>query len=455
MSILTAFVIKTVVAKSMRIEVLALGESIAFNLSDKVSELLLYEDYYNVSEVINDIIKQDRDIRYIFVTDLNGKLFAHTFKDSYPIDILQWNPITADSMKSVKLLETEEGRITDIAVKIFAGMPSELHIGIKEDKILNILSKITNYMIFLTVTIIVVGTVLSVFLSRMIVKPLENLKRFTDELSKGEFGKQINIKSKDEVGSLAATFNNLSKELLLYKQRTEESYKQMIKTEKLTALGRLSGGLAHEIKNPLMPIKTLFQTYKDNPRLTMQDIEIVLSSVEQIDNLINKFLSFTRSDEINYSEIYLNAIIKEILQLTDIQIKDQNINLILKLSKIPAVSGDRPILKQAIFNIIVNAIEAMPKGGDLTIKTYKNRDFVYLSITDTGEGIPLDVQDKIFDPFFTTKTDGTGLGLSIAHNIIQLHSGQIHCDSSEKGSKFTIILPLQKVFNKNGNHFDS
>ncbi len=441
MSMLTAFIIRSITINAMRSEGLIQGESIATNLSDRISELLLYEDYYNASEVISEFINKERDLRYIFITDLNGKLFAHTFKEGHPKEMLNWNPIAKDSTKSVQLLNTEEGNITDIAVRIFAGMPAELHIGIKEDRMIKTLNSIRNYMILLTASVIIAGALLSFVLSRMITKPLEQLNEFTDNLSRGDFGRQVQISSRDEVGRLADTFNNLSKELLLYKERTEESYKQMLRTEKLTALGRLSGGLAHEIKNPLMPIKTLFQAFRDNPQITRQDVDIVLSSVEQIDDVVTKFIGFARNDTLNYSDIYVNAIIKDILELIEFQIKEQGISLQIELSKTPPLSGDRPMLKQAIFNILLNAVEAMPEGGKLRVQTSQRGEYIIIDISDTGIGIPAEIQEKIFDPFFTTKKDGTGLGLSISYNIIRMHKGQLQCKSDVGETTFSITLP--------------
>ncbi len=444
MSILSAFVVRGIIIEAMRKEFLIQGESIAVNLSDRIAEALLYEDYYSVSEALSEVVAKEKDIRYIFVLDINGRPFAHTFAGGYPAEMLTWNPLGEEKARSVQLLKTEEGNITDIAVRTFTGMPSELHVGIKEDRMIHTLNTLRNYMFLLTATVIVAGSMLSFFLSRMVTRPLEKLNDFTNNLSRGNFGEEIAITSKDEIGKLTETFNNLSRELLRYRERTEESYRQMLKTEKLTALGRLSGGLAHEIKNPLMPIKTLFQTFRNNPQLTRQDIEIVLSSVQQIDDVVSKFLSFARSDHLNFTDNFINAIIKDILKVLDYQIKEQGIEVNMKLSKIPPVSGDRPMLKQALFNIILNAIEAMPRGGTLEIATSSeegpNTNGIIIIVSDTGGGIPQEIGDRVFDPFFTTKSDGTGLGLSIAFNVIQMHKGELSYTSSQRGTTFTIRL---------------
>jgi two-component system sporulation sensor kinase A len=216
----------------------------------------------------------------------------------------------------------------------------------------------------------------------------------------------------------------------------------MLKTEKLTALGRLSAGLAHEIRNPLTSIKVLFQTFKDNPSLTKEDMQVVLSAAEQMDDLLTRFLRFARSDEFNLTDVYINSIIKHVIKLTEFQLKDRSIGLSLELSKLPPIKADRAMIQQALLNLVLNAIEAMPDSGTLTISSKLENGNAVVGIKDTGCGIPEDIKDKIFDPFFTTKGDGTGLGLSIVYNIASLHNGEISFESSGKGTTFTLKIPI-------------
>ncbi|MEK7735667.1 MAG: ATP-binding protein, partial [Nitrospirota bacterium] len=254
--------------------------------------------------------------------------------------------------------------------------------------------------------------------------------------------KRIESSSKDEIGELSETFNNLSHELKLYRERMEESYKQMLRTEKLTALGRLSAGLAHEIRNPLTSIKVLFQTFKDNPALTKEDMRVVLSAVEQMDDLLTKFLRFAKSDEFNLSDVYINSLIKQDLNLIQFQVKNQPVKINMELTKLPPVKADKAMIQQALLNLILNATEAMPDGGLLTIRSRLDNGYVTVDINDTGAGIPAEIRDKIFDPFFTTKSDGTGLGLSIVYNIMAIHNGEVAFNSNGEGTTFTLKLPV-------------
>lgn len=442
LGILIGMAIREVVINSLRTELTRQGESIAKNLSSRIADPILIDDFYNAQEAIEDVRGAEHDIEYIFVTNKDGHLFAHTFKNGHPPDLMRWNPLAANSLLSVQLLDTEKGFIRDIGMKIFGGMNTELHIGIKEERITQTLNRLRNIVITLTIVVTLIGSVLSCSLSRFITKPLYRLVDFTHSLSRGEFGKKIESSSKDEIGDLAATFNNLSHELKLYSERMEESYKQMLRTEKLTALGRLSAGLAHEIRNPLTSIKVLFQTFRDNPALTKEDMRVVLSAVEQMDDLLTKFLRFAKSDEFNLSDVYINSLIKQDLNLIQFQVKNQSVKINMELTKLPPVKADRAMLQQALLNLILNATEAMPDGGLLTIRSRLDNGYVTVDINDTGMGIPAEIRDKIFDPFFTTKSDGTGLGLSIVYNIMAIHNGEVAFNSDREGTTFTLKLPV-------------
>lgn len=441
LGIVIGLTVREAVTTTMRIELTKQGESIARNLSDRIADLILLDDFYKTQEAIGDVIAAEHDIDYIFVTDKNGYLFAHTFKNGSPPDILRWNPILNGAV-SIQLLDTEKGFIRDIGLKVFGGMNPELHIGIKEERITQALRRIRNIVITSTIIITLIGSVLSCSLSGLITKPLHKLMNFTHTLSKGEFGKRIDIKSGDEVGELAETFNNLSGELELYRKKMEESYKQMLRTEKLTALGRLSAGLAHELRNPLTSIKVLFQTFKDNPSLTKEDMKVVLLASEQMDDLLTRFLRFAKSDEFNMSDVYINSLIKHVIKLTEFQLKDRSINLSLALSKLPPIKADRAMIQQALLNLVLNAVEAMSGGGTLTISSRAQDGYAFVSVSDTGMGIPEDIKDKIFDPFFTTKGDGTGLGLSIVYNIVNLHNGNVSFESNGEGTIFNLEIPV-------------
>lgn len=442
LSILIGIGIRDTVINAMRSELTYQGISLAQHLSDRIADSLLLKDIYRITEAISDVSRNEKDIEYVYVTDEAGRMLSHTFTGGYPEDILQWNLLERDLSKT-QLLITEKGYIRDIGVRVFEGMSAEVHIGVREERIEQTLARLRNIIIGLTGFVIICGAVVSFVMSRITTRHLDTLVQFTSGLGRGDFDQQIRISSSDEVGELARRFESLSAELKSHREKLEESYKQMLRTEKLTALGRLSAGLAHELRNPLTSIKVLFQTFRDDPKLTRRDMEVVLAAAEQMDDLLIKFLRFAKSDEFNLTEVYLNGILKQVAKLVEFQMQKQSITLSFQLSKLPPIKADRSLLQQAVMNLILNAIEAMPEGGSLGVISHQDDGYYRIGISDTGKGIPEAFRDKIFDPFFTTKEDGTGLGLSIVYNIVTLHHGQINVESNERGTTFWLRIPSQ------------
>jgi signal transduction histidine kinase len=431
---------------ALKNEIIRQGELIAKNVANASLEYILLDDHYKTKRIVDEIKKEEANIEYIYIINQKGEVFVHTFGDNYPVDIKQWNTLENKKI-STQLLNTEKGLIRDVGVKIFNALPLEVHIGLKETMITEPFIKLRNYIILVTSIILIFGAILFFVLSQyVIIQPLKNLVNFANELAKGNFGKKINLKSNDEIGWLSETFNFLSEELKIYNQKMEDYYRQMLNSEKLTSLGRLSASLAHEIRNPLTSIRTLFQTFKNNPEnMTQEDMEVAITAVDQMNELVTKFLAFARTDGVFNSEIYINSIIKNVLKLLKFLIKSKNINIELNLTKIPPIKCDKGLLQQAILNLIMNAIESMNINGSLSISTNILDNNVVINIKDTGCGIPEEIKDKIFDPFFTTKENGTGLGLSIVYNIIKIHKGDIVFNSDDKGTTFIIKLPMGEI----------
>ena len=438
---LIGIAIINLVSTSLRSELNRQGESIAKNLSDRIGNSVLLEEFYGAKNAIEDVLKTEKDVEYVFVTGKKGQLFAHTFQNGFPPDVLTWNPLHDNSL-SVQRLNTEKGLMRDIGVIIFDGMAPELHVGIKEERIIQVLNSIKNIILVLTGVFILIGSILSAFLSRLTTRPLYKLVDFSRILSKGEFGGKVEISSTDEVGKLAETFNHLSYELKSYREKMEESYKQMLKTEKLSAIGTLSAGFAHELRNPLTSIKVLFQTFNKDLDITPEDVRVVLSQVNQMDTLLNRFLGFAKKYEFNRSELDVNSLIEQIVSLVDYQLRSQRIKPFLKLQELPPIKADRTMIEQALLNLVLNSIDSMPSGGTLKLSSTREEGFVILTVADSGSGIPEEIQGRVFDPFFTTKSEGTGLGLSIVHNIVEIHHGKIEFSSNHAGTVFNLKLPV-------------
>lgn len=226
---------------------------------------------------------------------------------------------------------------------------------------------------------------------------------------------------------------------------------------RLIALGELAAGVAHEIRNPLTGIGVVLDILRQRKRLSKSDaglLDEATHEIERLEKLISDLLDFARPRKLNFELGDINEIVQSISFLIGEQCNNRGIRLTTiyerSLSRSVMDSGK---IRQGLLNIVINAIKAMPKGGELTIETgiqarevpEGSESCIVVTISDTGSGISEAVRDRIYDPFFTTHSDGTGLGLSITHSIVKEHHGTIRVDSEEgKGTRFEVVLPLSR-----------
>jgi len=418
--------------------------SIAGNLSDRVANHVLLKDYFQTSKALDEVMVKEEDVEYIFVTDEEGKTIAHTFDNGTPPDLLTWNPLQNGELH-VQLLDTEKGYVRDVGVSVFQGTKSELHLGIREDGLNNTRTRIRNITVPLILLVILLGIIASFIFSRFITEPLNKFVEFTKVLGRGEYGKKVAVSSADEVGYLARNFNRLSIELKNAQEKMEEAYTytHLLEAEKLSSVGQISAGLAHELKNPMTTLKMLFQAFREQPDMTKEDAEIINIEIEKIDSVLKNFLGFVKQKSSDFSDVNLNELIERVLSLATYDIENANI-IVHKdmLENLPDVKADRALLEQVFLNLIINAVHAMPDGGEIRISGKADDLYTEVMVWDKGKGIPSDIQAKLFDPFFTTKEHGTGLGLPIAYNIVKTHGGRLFFNSSEgRGTVFTVRLP--------------
>jgi len=242
----------------------------------------------------------------------------------------------------------------------------------------------------------------------------------------------------------------------MVEERTAElrsAQQLLVRSEKLASIGRLSAGIAHEINNPLFPLRInlehMLEDVEQNVPIVQKDIEETLKSVERISRIVRRLLEFTGKDNSNQPDIesvVLNDVIENVISLSKKYLEYAKVNVDFTLPTLPLIYANRDQIEQVFLNIIINATAAMPDGGTLSITGTIDQDEIVLEFADTGTGIPESMIDKIFEPFVSTKEDGTGLGLFISYGIIENHQGSLDVKSVVgQGATFIVRLPVAPI----------
>jgi signal transduction histidine kinase len=227
-----------------------------------------------------------------------------------------------------------------------------------------------------------------------------------------------------------------------------EIEEQLRRADRLSALGELSAGMAHEIRNPLGSIRGTAEILQDGIDPADKRYEftrILIKEVDRLNRVVEDFLRFARPAPVERGRLDVNEALREVLTLTRQPALKNGVHTELAAGAVPPLPGDREQLKQAFLNLVLNALQAMPEGGTLTIGTETTDGQLRIRFTDTGQGIPQENLERIFNPFFTTRQEGTGLGLAITHRIVQGHGGRIEVQSVlGEGTTFIVVLPYKE-----------
>ena len=287
------------------------------------------------------------------------------------------------------------------------------------------------------------------YLAKSFTRPIGELVQAAVRIGRGDFKVRLNESRQDEIGSLMKTFNRMSEGI----QKLEETQKRV---EKLEVAGRLAAGVAHEIKNPLNSLGLIIDHLKDRFKAKMElpDREKfteltdnMKAEVERLNEIVEGFLRYAKPSALLRQLTDLNELVGETLTFLTPEADCQQVKIIKRFERnIPKILIDYHQIRQALINLVINAFQAMPNGGEIHVFTdvhSQSQNELIVSILDTGGGIPAENLGRLFDPYFTTRSRGFGLGLSIVERIIQEHNGRIEIKSPPgKGATFTIFLPL-------------
>ncbi|HKR86522.1 MAG TPA: ATP-binding protein [Terriglobales bacterium] len=294
----------------------------------------------------------------------------------------------------------------------------------------------------------VAGLVLAVMLSSIaavrVTNPVEELARAAREVASGNLNTQVSVQTNDELGILADAFNRMTHDLI-------ENRERLVQSERVAAWRELARRLAHELKNPLFPLQLTVENLLRSREHSPQEFEetfresasTLLSEIANLKSIIHRFSEFSKMPQPQLREVSLGEVISGVAHVYEAQLEKMNIVCRTESADLKPVSADPELLHRAVSNLVLNAIDAMPQGGTLTLRTSRNDDTAVIEVADTGRGLTPEECERLFTPYYTSKSQGTGLGLAIVQSIVSDHGGRITVKSQAgQGTAFIIELPV-------------
>jgi two-component system NtrC family sensor kinase len=446
--------------RSSRYEaIVSRGKSVTEALAIPITDALMYEQLDLVSETglidnyINEILQRNEDfLRYVVVCDPDGRvihsnrweLLGQRFKRA----------LDRDSMSrpaEVEIRTSSWGeRILEVRapLNISTRFWGSVAVGFSLEPIESQVQGIAKRAALIALLLMLGNSVLTAIYVETLIRPILGLHQTMKRAGRGDLAARADDRRRDEVGELAGAFNRMMDELEDTRELERARQAQLVHTEKMAAMGTLAAGVAHEVNNPLAGILTCIETIRDNPEdgeLRGRYLALVEQGIKRISHTVENLLDFSRPREMRLEQTSLNHNLRHVAELVEYNLRKNRVEVRLDLDgHEPLVLADHFQMEQLFLNLVLNAAQAMRKGGTLTLRTRRRGGNVIAEVIDTGEGIPSEIRDRIFDPFFTTRGvgEGTGLGLAVSYSIVSAHGGTIEVESTVgQGSTFRVALP--------------
>ena len=407
------------------------------------------------AEIFSDLLSDYKEaLNDAFVVDDMGRVYAHPSL-SFIGSQFSNHPVVADLMSSQKNSGTgdqyTDAKNEEIVASYLRIPKSNLFVVVSTPKkeAFSAANELFLNLLIIGIGVGLIAFVLSLFFARKITKPLGQLKEAAEIIGNGDFKVDFQLNSNDEVGDLSASIRRMAKNLIERDEALDASKNALVQSEKMSAFGQISAGIAHEVKNPLAGILGHAQLAKG--KTTDPDLQKHISFIEKetrrTKEIIEGLMKFSRSEKLELAPTNLFDAVHGAVDFVDHQLSLMGVQISRHIQKVGPVLGQTNQIQQVLLNLMMNAGHAMEKSEIKKLDVYlEEKDgHAQVRITDSGSGMPPEVKKRIFEPFFTTKPagKGTGLGLSVSVGIVQDHKAKINVESEVGvGTTFIIDFPL-------------
>jgi signal transduction histidine kinase len=406
-----------------------------------------------IEEQIAQVLSQNRDLmRYVVVTDAGGRI-SHTNETSRlgkDFDRALSPGAIREAPDTAILIGEDDEKILEVVrpLDLAGGFGGTLAVGFSLEPIERQVATLAKRAALVAIVLMIGNSALTAIYVETLIRPLLGLHQIIRRATRGDLTVRA-TKASAEVGELADAFNRMMDELEEAREREKVQQQQLAHTEKMAAVGTLAAGVAHEVNNPLGGVLTCIENLRADPgdrENLVRYLDLIQDGIKRIERTVANLLDFSRQRRLVLEPTSINHNLRHVLELVEYQLRQAQIEVVLQLdSDEPYVMADHFQMEQLFLNLVLNALQAMPDGGTLTLQSRAREGRVTVEVRDTGTGISDEIRERIFDPFFTTREvdEGTGLGLAVSDSIVSSHGGALEVESSEgKGSVFRVSFAV-------------
>lgn len=451
------------------------GVHLAQSLAAHSLDAVLLEDRLVLNHMIDDALSVDPEIAYIFLIGPRGGVVAHTFTGGFPSELLEANSLPPDRSFMVRRIVDTKGReqpIRDVVVPIAGGYAGFAHVGLKENLILEGVRRVERAVAVMVAGFVLLGMIGSVFFIKIVTQPLRRLAAAARGVNllmldaPGDSSKRLpsNVSLpfgvETEVDRLAEEFERMLERLATAYRQLEETHEQLVSAEKLSTIGRIAAGIAHEMNNPLTGLRNCMRRIRREPGNQEQlrrYLSVMEESAERMQRVVKGLLDLARPRAPDKTEIAMKRLLGRVVLMASHKLNETDVTARSTVeSGLSVVWADEDQLERALLNLVLNACDSLESRArkeagfepKLLLRAACDNGRALLEVKDNGTGIAPDHLAHVFDPFFSTKAPGrgTGLGLSIAYDIVRAHGGDLTVESQPgDGACFRITLPTKEL----------
>lgn len=406
-------------------------------------------DFTNLDNYLQQL--DIRGVEEISVISSGGRIVASTNDDNVGKWITEWRKQLLTSARRGETV-TEDEQFYNVILPVGPDVKplGFIHLTLSTEKFTVFLRMSLIRRVAMALVVLGLGTVVAIVLAGRYSRPIEQMATAAGKVAAGDFEQTLPVARRDEIGQLARSFDHMIARL-----REDHELRQRVRTaEHMATVGQFARNIAHEIKNPLNFISLSVDHMRDAYRPADQEqaaryeslIDNIKGEVARVARFAESFLEYGRPFELQLRRSSLNVLLDEVLELVEARAAAGHVQIEREITALPELTVDPEFIKTCLYNIIINAFDAMPAGGTLSVRGCVEDRQVILAFADTGEGLSVMDLDKVFTPLFSTKQGGAGLGLALTRRIIEDHGGKVGFTSVRGvGSEVSLYLPLEEA----------